>query len=358
MGESGQRSRGGAPVSGQDPARGVDGVLPSAGWGEDCIGSRRFLPVQQQRDDAAAQIGRTLKAWRKASGGAQPSPQIPKGTGGSLSEDVRARMEPQLGADLSNVKVHTGGDSAQAARGLGARAFTVGDDVHFNAGEFAPGTKEGDKLLAHELTHVVQGQKSGIFRMPGGDPRSRDPALFDKLKALGSSKPDKALANILDQAPSLKEHILSARFEGCANYSTVIGQLQIPNEAVALVPVFAEAKRMLGSGFKIEFEKTNNTAPKYDVDFAAIDPATGEIHAFAVKGFDNLAGGFSRRLNEAATQLKNFTATKKIAAVTCRSRETLAEVKTKFKNVLDAFKANNPGTIARVTMSDGSEEFA
>src|SRR5439155_1319570 len=51
-----------------------------------------------------------------------------------------------------------------AAHNLGARAFTVGSDVHFNAGEFAPGSKEGDRLLAHELTHVVQAQKSGIQR--------------------------------------------------------------------------------------------------------------------------------------------------------------------------------------------------
>jgi hypothetical protein len=78
-------------------------------------------------------------------------------------------MEPHLGADLSGVRVHTGGDSAKAASAFGARAFTVGSDVHFNAGEFAPGSKEGDKLLAHELTHVVQGQKSGIQRKVDDD---------------------------------------------------------------------------------------------------------------------------------------------------------------------------------------------
>ncbi len=73
-------------------------------------------------------------------------------------------MEPQLGADLSHVKVHTGGESATAAERLGARAFTTESDVHFAAGEFAPGTKEGDRLIAHELTHAVQAQRSGIQR--------------------------------------------------------------------------------------------------------------------------------------------------------------------------------------------------
>lgn len=100
--------------------------------------------------------------------------EVPKTSGSPLPGDVRAKMEPRLGADLSGVKVHAGGESERAAEGFGARAFTVGSDVHFGAGQFAPGTKEGDKLIAHELTHVVQGQKSGVQRKadeaaPGGE---------------------------------------------------------------------------------------------------------------------------------------------------------------------------------------------
>ena len=97
------------------------------------------------------------------------APSVPEGGGAPLSRDVRPRMEPAMGHDLSSVRVHTSGESAEAARGFGARAFTVGSDVHFNAGEFTPGTKEGDKLLAHELTHVVQGQQSGVQRKANGD---------------------------------------------------------------------------------------------------------------------------------------------------------------------------------------------
>jgi len=78
-------------------------------------------------------------------------------------------MEPQLGADLSGVKVHTGGESADAATQFGARAFTVGQDVHFGAGEYAPGTKEGDRLMAHELTHTVQAQRGGVQRKAADD---------------------------------------------------------------------------------------------------------------------------------------------------------------------------------------------
>ena len=96
--------------------------------------------------------------------GAQAGAKIPQGGGAPLSRDVRTKMEPRLGSNLSDVRVHTSGDSAAAAEGMSAKAFTVGNDVHFGSGQFQPGTKQGDQLLAHELTHVVQGQKSGVQR--------------------------------------------------------------------------------------------------------------------------------------------------------------------------------------------------
>jgi len=113
----------------------------------------------------AVVAGAAARILRKGNGDPGKGPNaIPKGGGSGLPANVRAEMEPKLGADLSGVKVHTGGESAKAAQGFNARAFTVGSDIHFSAGQFNPGTKEGDKLLAHELTHVVQGQRSGIQR--------------------------------------------------------------------------------------------------------------------------------------------------------------------------------------------------
>ncbi len=128
------------------------------------LGEGRLDGVRAECESAAAQIGRTLSAWRKANGsGARPA-KISQSGGSPLPGDVRSKMEGQLGSDLSAVRVHADGASAETASSLGARAFTVGEAVHFNHGEFSPGTKEGDRLLAHELTHVVQGQKSGIQR--------------------------------------------------------------------------------------------------------------------------------------------------------------------------------------------------
>jgi hypothetical protein len=65
-------------------------------------------------------------------------------------------MGPQLGHDLGDVRVHTDTRAAEAARSVDARAYTLGRDVVFGAGEYAPETHEGRHLLAHELTHVAQ----------------------------------------------------------------------------------------------------------------------------------------------------------------------------------------------------------
>jgi hypothetical protein len=87
------------------------------------------------------------------------------GSGAPLAPHTRDHMEESFGADFSGVRVHTGDASAAMNEQIGARAFTYGTDIHFNDGEFAPGTERGTRLLAHELTHVVQ-QNSGVRRAP------------------------------------------------------------------------------------------------------------------------------------------------------------------------------------------------
>lgn len=76
--------------------------------------------------------------------------------GQPLDPATRAFMEPRFGQDFSNVRVHSGPAAEQSARDVNAQAYTVGPDIVFGAGRFAPGTHEGRRLLAHELTHVVQ----------------------------------------------------------------------------------------------------------------------------------------------------------------------------------------------------------
>jgi hypothetical protein len=79
-----------------------------------------------------------------------------KGRGQSLPGSARAFFEPRFGYNFSDVRIHTDAQAAESARAVNARAYTVGRDIVFETGQYAPGTAEGRKLLAHELTHVVQ----------------------------------------------------------------------------------------------------------------------------------------------------------------------------------------------------------
>lgn len=79
-----------------------------------------------------------------------------KGSGRPLPEATRAAFEPRFGYDFSHVRVHTDTPATESAAAIKARAFTVGSDIAFGAGEYAPESAAGQKLLAHELTHVVQ----------------------------------------------------------------------------------------------------------------------------------------------------------------------------------------------------------
>jgi hypothetical protein len=72
-------------------------------------------------------------------------------------------MENRFGNNFSDVKIHTGNDAVQMSKELNAQAFTVGSDIYFNSGKYAPEASDGKHLLAHELTHVVQ-QSGSIGR--------------------------------------------------------------------------------------------------------------------------------------------------------------------------------------------------
>jgi len=85
------------------------------------------------------------------------------GRGVPLADDQRSKFEQFFGKDLSAVRVHADSDASQLSGSLGAEAFTVGNDVYFGSGRYQSGAS--DKLLAHELTHVVQ-QNSTINRLP------------------------------------------------------------------------------------------------------------------------------------------------------------------------------------------------
>jgi hypothetical protein len=67
-------------------------------------------------------------------------------------------MEQHFGYDFSRVRIHSDAVAEQSARNLNAQAYTVGNDIVFGAGQYAPGAHQGRRMIAHELTHVLQQQ--------------------------------------------------------------------------------------------------------------------------------------------------------------------------------------------------------
>lgn len=83
------------------------------------------------------------------------------GGGSALPRRTAQELGDQLGTDLSRVRVHADGEADTIARSVQAKAFTLGTDVYFSKGTYAPDSREGRSLLAHELTHVRQHQHGG-----------------------------------------------------------------------------------------------------------------------------------------------------------------------------------------------------
>src|SRR2546423_5672765 len=79
-----------------------------------------------------------------------------RSTGQTLDAPTRTLMESRFGHDFSQVCVHTDAKASQSARAVNARAYTVGRDIVFGSGRYVPETAQGQSLLAHELTHVLQ----------------------------------------------------------------------------------------------------------------------------------------------------------------------------------------------------------
>ncbi len=120
--------------------------------------------------------------------------------GQPLDPTDRAFFEPRLGCDFSQVRVHAGSKAAESARAVNALAYTVGPNIVFGLGQYAPYAEKGRHLLAHELTHVVQ--------QHGGRPRSQGlPHTENKHKLTAHELANLAQQNALSaqKTPTINE---------------------------------------------------------------------------------------------------------------------------------------------------------
>jgi hypothetical protein len=107
---------------------------------------------------------------------------VGSGGGSPLDRDTRGFMESRLGADFGDVRIHTDSKASESAKSVQAYAYTVGSDVVFQSGRYDPQSDSGKRMLAHELTHVVQ-QRSGPVAgtpAPGGIKISNPSDSFER----------------------------------------------------------------------------------------------------------------------------------------------------------------------------------
>ncbi|CAI6081365.1 eCIS core domain-containing protein [Cohnella sp. JJ-181] len=133
---------------------------------------------------------------------------------GALPLDVQAKMEKAIGADFSNVNVHANSSQASAA---GALAYAQGNDIHFAPGQYNPDTQSGQKIIGHELAHVVQQREGRVLpttQLKSGLRINDDPALEKEADDIGeraAATPDQAAPAIQRMAdrptPELPEHV-------------------------------------------------------------------------------------------------------------------------------------------------------
>ena len=185
---------------------------------EESVQAKQIEGVQAQRQEEEPEEEeepiQTKQVGRLTS---QASPRLEgqirslRGGGQPLSTPVRDFFEPRFGHDFTQVRVHADTRAAASARAVNARAFTVGRDIVFGAGYYTPETNEGRRLLAHELTHVVQQASDPVIRRDDDD-EEEEISNIDRLEhLLEDDQEDEAIAlmgRMRRENPDDVEHVL------------------------------------------------------------------------------------------------------------------------------------------------------
>jgi hypothetical protein len=123
---------------------------------------RETMPEEEEIAQAKLIQKRNNSEQGQVSENIETSIQQVRGNGQALDDNLQQQMGHAMGADFSGVKVHTDSQSDQLNRSIQAKAFTTGKDIFFRQGEYNPSSRDGQELIAHELTHTIQqtgGQK-------------------------------------------------------------------------------------------------------------------------------------------------------------------------------------------------------
>ncbi|HEX8336387.1 MAG TPA: DUF4157 domain-containing protein [Pyrinomonadaceae bacterium] len=239
------------------------------------------LKVSQPGDDFEVEADRVAE---QVMSGDSREPQrepggAPRPTGGNLDSGVRQKMESSFGFDFGQVRVHTGGQAQRAAVALGARAFTTGRDIYFARDQYQPNTSAGRKLLAHELTHVVQqGQAAPAIQRQAneGSAAAEPPAVGgDNVGQVAQE----AEAEVRRAHGTLEKALLVA--------DAVLNARELPEETLARVEALAaKARPMLEVARKMANGESPDPGVTFDFDPHRDEVNEGDADLLASRGLD------------------------------------------------------------------------
>jgi hypothetical protein len=166
----------------------------------DVVGASGMLRLQRAVGNAGA---------RGLVDGAGVLDVLSRSAGSPLDEPVRRDMEQRLGADFSDVRVHTGNDAHGSARAVNAHAYTVGSNIVFQRGRFDTESTAGRTMLAHELTHVVQQRNGPVDGTPAeGGVKVSDPS--DRFEREAASTAEQVMSAPAPSATTVPSPSMSA----------------------------------------------------------------------------------------------------------------------------------------------------
>ena len=179
-------------------------------------GGAQLAAVEGPRDAARRQL-QTTRVDMGSMTQAEAPPSVHEALaapGQPLDWATRSYMEPRFGHDFSRVRVHSGPVAQQSARDVSAHAYTVGNDIVFGSGRFVTGTSDGRRLLAHELTHVVQqsgnGPSAGVLQREHDGSADKIKTKLKRTKALESKSATGRLNSYADLLGAFQDLAVAA----------------------------------------------------------------------------------------------------------------------------------------------------
>lgn len=205
--------------------------------------------------------------------------------GQPLDASTRAFMEPRMGHDFGQVRVHTGAQAADSAKAVNALAYTVGTNVVFGAGQYAPSSPAGQRLLAHELTHTLQQTSASALRVARAPSTGKCETFnYPRRKAGVSAVPGKS--SIDDQGVTGITGTSFERFAESSNSLTPIhlaqiASLQLTLAAADTVEVHGYASCDGGAEFNLGLSSDRAEAVKKALTTTGKSPFIGTVTTLA-----------------------------------------------------------------------------